>query len=256
MPILKISSPHFHLDRLYTQVLTHAFPNILPRLAGRLKLFLGTIVLLQDPLSPRDLERLLNMNVEKINLSPSSVRSTLVHLHSVIIVPENDDQLIRLLHPSFFDFLTNRERCLNPKLVMDIDMQHTFLAHACLIAMKSLKRNMCKIDSPTTLNSKVDNLPARIKQYISPHIQYACQHWVSHLTNATISDILLDLLQQISSKHLLHWVEKCSLLGDLQNLLLSLDAAQRALAVCNFVFKYLPLTIWFRIISTGTCQIM
>jgi len=45
------SSPHYHLDLLYMQVLMHAFPNISSLLAGRLKMVLGTIVLLQDPLS-------------------------------------------------------------------------------------------------------------------------------------------------------------------------------------------------------------
>ena len=242
-PILNSSSPHFQLDRLYTQVLTHAYPDISSDLIGRLKVILGSIMYLLDPLSPRDLECLLTMNIENVS-SASTVRGTLAHLHSVVIVPENEDQVIRLLHPSFFDFLTSVDRCHDPRLVVDVGMQHTLLARACLCAMKGLKRNMCGINSPTMFNSEVDNLPARINQYISPHLQYACRHWVSHLTNAMLSDILLDLLQQICLEHLLHWVEVCSLLGDLRNVLVSLDTAQRAMTVCSKVFTdYTPLKI-------------
>ena len=40
------SSPHRHLDQLYMQVLDHAYPDISLDLAGRLKLVMGSIVLL------------------------------------------------------------------------------------------------------------------------------------------------------------------------------------------------------------------
>jgi hypothetical protein len=45
------SSPHRRLDELYTQVLDHAFPNITPPLTDRIKIVLGSIILLRDPLS-------------------------------------------------------------------------------------------------------------------------------------------------------------------------------------------------------------
>ena len=93
-------SPHRHLDQLYMQVLDHAYPEISPRQLRRIKIVLGTIIFLQDPLSPPTVESLLH-------LTQNTVRETLAHLQSVIIVPENDRQIIRLLHPSFFDFLTD-----------------------------------------------------------------------------------------------------------------------------------------------------
>jgi len=95
-----------------------------------------------------------------------------------------------------------------------------------------LRRDICGISDPSILNNEVDDLPTRILKHIPPHLQYACRHWAFHLTNAMISDILLDLLKEFVSKYLLYWVEVCSLLGDLRNALISLDAARRALAVC------------------------
>ena len=220
------SSPHYHLDLLYMQVLIHAFPGgMSSRLAGRLKMVLGTIVLLQDPLSSLAVEMLLS-------LEGNSVRETLAHLHAVVIVPEDEVQVIRLLHPSFFDFITNATRCRNPKFVVDAKTQHTLLAQACLSTMKNLRRDICGINDPSILNSEVDDLPTRILKHIPPHLQYACRHWAFHLTNAMISDTLLDLLKEFCSKYLLYWVEVCSLLSNLRNALLSLDAARRALVVC------------------------
>jgi hypothetical protein len=55
-PILESASPYIYLDSLYSQVLTKAFFNISPSLAGRLKIILGNIIFLQDGLSPGDLE--------------------------------------------------------------------------------------------------------------------------------------------------------------------------------------------------------
>jgi hypothetical protein len=236
-------SPQCHLNQLYTQVLTHAHPDISLDLAGRLKLVIGTILLLRDPLSARNLEYLLNMIPDNPDSNHSPVRHTLIHLHSVVIVPHDDTQVIRLLHPSFFDFLINPDRCLNTKLVVNTGAQHTLLAQACLYAMKGLKRNICGIESFTMLNSEVDNLPARITRYIPAHLQYACRHWGSHLANAMVSDILLNLLKEFTSEGLLYWVEVCSLMGDLQSLLMSLDVALQALAVRHFGFDEFLLLI-------------
>jgi hypothetical protein len=218
------SSPYYYLDQLYTQVLFHAFPNLSPRLSGRLKMILGTIVFLRDPLSPLGIEQLLG-------LEPKSVRMTLTHLHSVIIVPEDDAKVVRLLHPSFFDFITNPTRCLNARFVVNTIRQHTLLAHACLVAVFDLRKDICGIKDPSMLNCDVGDLPSRIMTNIPLHIQYACRHWAFHLANGMISDGLLDLLKKFCSEYLLRWVEVCSLLGELRGALLALDVAQRTLTV-------------------------
>jgi hypothetical protein len=121
-------SPHRHLDELYMQVLNQAYPDISFDLAGRLKLVIGSIIILRNPLSARNLERLLNMNLENAESNHGPVQTTLIHLHSVVILPEDDTQVIRLLHPSFYDFLVNPDRCRNTKLVVNAEAQHTLLA--------------------------------------------------------------------------------------------------------------------------------
>jgi hypothetical protein len=224
---MKGSLPFYHpIDKLYIQVLDHAFPSISFNLSGRLKLVLGTIVLLQDPLSSTGVACLLGLELH-------IVQSTLLHLHSVVIVPEDNDQAIRLLHPSLFDFITEPKRCLNQKFLIEPKIQHTLLASACLEVMKELHQDICGIRDLSLLNSEVGGLPRQIMKNIPAHLQYACRHWAWHLSHGMISDRLLDLLQVFCSKYLLFWIEVCSLLGELQSVLIALDTAQQMLVVCR-----------------------
>jgi hypothetical protein len=224
------SSPHYYLDKLYMQVLTHAFPYISIQLSGRLKTILGSIVVLQEPLSLVSLENLLS-------LAPSVVRQSLVHLCSIMILPENETQPIRLHHPSFVDFITDPNRCHDRRFTVDRKKQHTLLAIMCLKAMQSLKQDICGINNPCILNAEVNSLPSCISANILPHIQYACRHWIFHLTHALISDILIDLLKEFCTKYLLYWIEACSLLGELRNMLVGLHSAKEFLLVCTLDFE-------------------
>jgi hypothetical protein len=226
-------SPHFHLYRLYTQVFNRAFPNITSRLSGRLKSVVGSIVLIREPLSPFSLAHLLELEL-------SIVRATLARLHSVILVPEEDTRTIRLHHPSFFDFITNPLRCLNPKFVVNLETQHTLLAHACLRAMVGLRQDICGIKDPAILNSEVGDLAARVNASILPHVQYACRHWASHLAQATSSDNLVNLVKEFCAVKLLNWLEACSLLGEVRSAVLSLNTAQQTVAV-RYFFSFIAL---------------
>ena len=225
------SSPHYYLDKLYMQVLTHAFPDISIQLSGRLKTILGSIVFLQEPLSLASLENLLG-------LASSAVRQTLVHLCSIMILPDNETQPIRLHHPSFVDFLTDPNRCHDRRFTVDSKKQHTLLATLCLRAMQSLKQDICGINNPFILNAEVDDLSSRITANIFPHIQYACRYWIFHLTRGQVSDTLIGLLEEFCTKYLLYWIEVCSLLGELRNTLVGLHAAKKFLLVCTLGFMY------------------
>ncbi|KAF8572852.1 hypothetical protein K439DRAFT_1568058 [Ramaria rubella] len=137
-------SPHHHLDQLYLQVLNQAYPVLSPEGAGQLKRILGSIILLCDPLSASSIEQLLNIKSSNLD---TLVQAALHRLHSVVIVPEDSSQVIRLIHPSFYDFLTNSGRCQNPKLLVNVEAQHTLLALRCLNAMQNLKQNNAKSHS-------------------------------------------------------------------------------------------------------------
>ena len=219
----ELSNPRHHLDQLYLQVLTNAYPKISSSLADRLRVIIGTIVFLQDPLSLHSIQQLLNTE----GASGNRFEQTLIRLHSIILVPEECSRVVRVLHPSFFDFITDPFRCTSPEFLVDPAGQHTSLLIACLRKMQSLKRNICELSDPSALNSEVVDLPARIAQFMSPELRYACCHWAAHCMYAIHSDELLGMLHLFCSEHLLFWIEACSLLGDLRNQLVLLDTLQQ-----------------------------
>jgi hypothetical protein len=223
--ILESSSPQQCLDQLYIQVLTNA-SNISPDLSGRLKKILGTIAVAQYPLSMADIGELLELDVD------NNIRPAISYLGSVLTVPRPADGLIRFIHPSFLDYIT--KRCSNPHFVVNPQMLHACLAQACLRVMKRLKRDICEIKDPSKLHSEVPDLQERIKSYVPPHFKYACRSWHYHFSRCQLSDVLLRSLEEFCSESLLHWVEVCSLLGDLRNALLGLDVVCRLVSVCIF----------------------
>src|SRR5882762_7481506 len=139
------SSPHRHLDSLYLKVLREAFPEIGEDQRSRLRMVLGTIVLLFDPLDPKSLEALLD-------LEESTVQSTLRHLHSIIIIPDDGGGSVRLIHPSFHDFLIDEDRCNDDNFMVNVLARHTSLAEHCLRVLGTLSPDICRIGDPSIRN--------------------------------------------------------------------------------------------------------
>jgi hypothetical protein len=160
-PEIDDGSPHAHLYLLYTQAMSRAFPNISSRLSERLKSILGSVVLVREPLSSFALGHL-------IGLIASIVREALVHFHLIIIVPEKDPPTIRLLHPSFFDFI--RPDAMPESHACRGRQDPAHLSGTCVssgneeLATKYL-RNKEFIPS-----SEVDDLSARIETSSLPHV--------------------------------------------------------------------------------------
>lgn len=99
------------LDTMYTQILKHSLKNVhnekdKQQLVVIFRQVVGAIVNLFEPLSVIAIVGLLAFN-------ESTIKRRLHNLHSVLEVPDGQEYPIRLLHPSFRDFLLNNERCCN-----------------------------------------------------------------------------------------------------------------------------------------------
>ncbi|EKM61727.1 uncharacterized protein PHACADRAFT_135622 [Phanerochaete carnosa HHB-10118-sp] len=215
------------LDWLYSQVLETTFPDM-PEdlLESELKSILGSIVTVQDPLPLSGLSRL-------IGLPADTVYSSLVGLHSVLIVPESEESKsnIRIIHPTFAEFLIDSTRCTNRSFTVNSQQQHTELLCGCLEALQELRRDICDIRDPSLLNTEVPNLLERVEKAIPPHVKYACRHWYTHLVNGNLSAENLEPLSELVERRLLYWVEACSVLGVLREAILGLSESQRKLRV-------------------------
>ena len=107
-------APEKALDEIYTTVLKQ---SVAPEYTEEekeeayctLRRTLGSIILLLSPLSTSSLSRLLGIPKEVID-------QTLNDLHSVLDVPKEETQPLRLHHPSFRDYLLSNIRCKDQDL--------------------------------------------------------------------------------------------------------------------------------------------
>ncbi|KAF2456580.1 hypothetical protein BDY21DRAFT_287791, partial [Lineolata rhizophorae] len=176
------------------------------KLSREFQEIVGSIVVLESPLSINSLARLLGKAKDDISCRLDS-------LHSVLGIPNRDDVPVRLLHLSFREFLVDTSSKKSPFWV-DERATHEKLASHCIELMSSsngLRQNMCGLQ-PGTLRSEVDE--GIITSHLSPELQYACCYWVYHLKQSQrhVSD--KDSTDIFLQKHFLHWLEAMSLVGD------------------------------------------
>jgi hypothetical protein len=216
---------------LYQQVLEHALPETAQdKVIERFHTVMGAVVVLYDTLTLCALSCLLQMETGEVRLA-------LLHLHSLVVVLDNENE-IRLIHPSFRDFITQRCPKESRYFINPAD-HHCQLALMCFKAMEGgLKRDICDIQDMWKLNEEVKDLDNRINSSIPTHLQYACCHWATHLSKSstaanTMKDMVFDALMQFASLHLLHWLEVLSLIGCLTEVMPALQHAQYWAAVSD-----------------------
>lgn len=142
-----------------------------------LRKVLGSIVILFAPLSTQSLTRLLDIPKIKVD-------QTLEDLHAILDIPKLQNRLIRLHHPSFPDFLLDKDRCGNHFWVNG-KQAHEALAMSCIQLMStSPKQDICGLDAPGVPVTDVAN--SRVEQCLPSELQYICLHWIQHLQKSSI----------------------------------------------------------------------
>jgi hypothetical protein len=226
--------PTVMLDEMYTNVLRHSALEDCDEDKSELnELFrriVGCIVILSDSLSAAALAELLSVEPEMVNLILGS-------LHSVLDVPEHHDSPIRLLHPSFRDFLLDEQRCLDDQFRVNEKRAHRDLVDSCLKVMSNaLKRDMCGLQMPGVLTSEVES--NTVSHCLPGHVQYACRYWVDHLQRGKIG--LCGDNEQVHKflkEHFLHWLEALSLIGKMPEGVFMIEALQSMLTVSDLVLS-------------------
>jgi hypothetical protein len=199
------------LDATYLPILNQLFDEEdeedRERWAGEFRDIVGSIVVLETPLSTASLARLLHISKDEVSCRLDS-------LHSVLSIPDRDDMPVRLLHLSFREFLVDASKKEKSPFLVDERARHERLASCCLQLMSGpsgLRQNMCDLE-PGTLRGEVNE--GRIISHLSPELQYACRYWVYHLKQ---SQRLVDdkaTADTFLQKHFLHWLEAMSLIGE------------------------------------------
>lgn len=209
------SSSTANLDNMYLQILRLAInegwdEKTRNELVQRFRKTLGSIIVSFDVLSSPTLENLLSIEKADLDLALSP-------LHSVLDISKNRKSPIRLLHPSFRDFLLARERCRDDRFWIDRKLAHANFAQNCLrLLFKALKRNMCNFESSGHLARKIWS--DQVEICLPKSVQYACCYWVAHVEQVDFdhrNEIGLSDNGHVHSffqQHFLHWLEALTLI--------------------------------------------
>ena len=203
-------SPTQKLDEIYTQVLTHSVVGACVdeekwELAQQFRQVVGPAVVLFDALASVPLARL-------IDAPQGMVRAVLGTCAPFQMFQESQDRPIRLLHPSFRDFLLSHERCLDRQFWIDETTAHNNLLVNCLKLMSNhLRMDVCELRLSGALAGDVEK--SEVEEHIPLDVQYACRYWAEHLKKSKIdlrdnNDVYVFL-----QKYFLYWLEALSMIG-------------------------------------------
>jgi hypothetical protein len=217
-----ITAPEKHLNEIYLAVLKHSISSDYSdeekeEACDMLKHTLGSLVVLLSPLSTSALSRLLQLSREDID-------STFNDLHAILDIPNNPTRQLRLHHPSFRDFLLNKDRCGD--FWVDEKETHQRLTAGCIQLMsQTLKKDICEMQAPGSQASQVES--TWIEKCLPPEVQYACLYWVQHLQRSGSQVHDGEEAHRFLEVHLLHWLEALGWMGKISEgiqAILSLEA--------------------------------
>jgi hypothetical protein len=229
-----VTAPEKHLDEIYTTVLKQSIP---PEYTDEekeetyctLRTTLGSIVTLLSPLSVSSLSRLVMIQKEVID-------QTLNDLHSVLDIPKDHSQPLRLHHPSFRDYLLSSDRCRDPDFWVDEKQAHGVLADCCIRLMSmSLRRDICGVNAPGMRAADMES--SCVQQSLSPEVQYACRYWTEHVRRS--GDQLRDNGQAHTflQEHLLHWLEALGWMKKISEGILAISSLKAQLSVSLLCYQ-------------------
>ncbi|GLA98339.1 hypothetical protein AtubIFM57143_006280 [Aspergillus tubingensis] len=206
--ILEYQNEESKLDGTYLPVLQR-----LPTHSGKRKQMIvnefrevvGTIVILESPLSVASLSEMLGIPTRVINIRLS-------RLHAVLNIPDDNVMPVGLFHLSFRDFLLDPETREKTEFWIDGKQAHRRLAMKGLEVMqRKLKKNICNL--PYEGFARHDIKPETIHHNITPELEYSCRYWTLHLVQGESSETLLPDVDSFLRKHFLHWAEVMCVLG-------------------------------------------
>ncbi|KIL55534.1 hypothetical protein M378DRAFT_90782, partial [Amanita muscaria Koide BX008] len=218
------------LDQFYTVILRNVVPENCDNAdtVSRYQSVVGAIVFVQRPLPVSTLAQLINIDVVEIC-------EVLDNLQSVILL--GSDDVPRIYHKSFPDYLTDEARCNDPHLQIDTRICHIQIATRCFEIMdKCLKRNILGLGDPARFMRNEDGLKKdeitdkKMQEKIPQQLRYACVYWDNHLEVTKIEDeTLMNGLEKFVDEHMLYWFEVLSLIGNLDSSHLAIRAVLKLL---------------------------
>jgi hypothetical protein len=217
------------MDKTYLPILTRLLDDQesdeleQQQLLQEFQAIVGVIILLAVPLSINALSVFLGIGADQISNRLDTFRS-------VLSVPSDRNQPVRILHLSFREFLVQPRT----KFHVDEPEKHKDITERCLKTLQShLQKNICILESPRSRRADID--PQDIRQYLPPELQYSCRYWIHHLKESQVLSSKIEDVQLFLQKHFLHWMEAMSLLGLISEVVGMLDLLHADIPVSNIL---------------------
>lgn len=155
---------------------------------------MGVVLVARRPISCDSIDRLL--------ASPEG-RSCMYTIHHLGCVLQQDPT-VRLLHPSFGDFLCTQTRCSRDLWFFDrVFHNHNLALHCMRHLDDTLHRNMCNLSLCMDLGTET----------LSDDVAYACVFWIDHVCAIKHNPApATELMNSFLGRHLIHWFEAMSIL--------------------------------------------
>jgi hypothetical protein len=228
---ISTATPEEHLNGLYITVLQNSIrPGYTEqekqRLCSILRDILGSIVVLFSPLSADSLSRLPHLTQRKVD-------QALKDLHAILDIPKDQTRPLRLHHPSFRDFLLDKDRCGDPKFWVDEKQAHRTLANSCIQLMSaSLKQDICSLGALSVLVTDIES--GRVEQCLPLEVQYACLYWVQHFQKCGAQLHDNDQVHQFLQIYLLCWLEVLSWMRKISEGILAITSLESHISVSSY----------------------
>jgi hypothetical protein len=214
--LLKLTADHDRqdpLDDLYKEVLDGYFTH--PETQLLFRSVVGQLIAAFEPLSIRSLTTLRGY-ASNDDDDADSVVAMLRRLGSLLSNVNSSDNTLPIipLHTSFRDFLINKEK--SGDFSVALPDAHYELARACLgLVLRDLRFNICKIESSYVANKDIEDLDARVAEYLPPALLYACHFYGTHIEHLGFEANLYGTLREFFETKFLFWLEALSLTGNM-----------------------------------------
>lgn len=192
------------LDALYATALATAGKWDDETFVSGFQDILGIILVARTPLSDLAIDEILGLRGD------SKSQFTLTRL--TCLLHWRPGKLIRILHTSIADYLSDSHRCGKSPWFIDTALHGRNLALACLRIMKSeLRFNICKFKTSHLSNNDIHDQAIPINTAIGDHLSYSCRFWADHVQALPPDDEILEEVKDFIYTRLLYWLEVMSL---------------------------------------------
>lgn len=198
------AQPYASLDALYHRLLQHAVSsNNEAFIVTRLRKLLGAIVGVEPSPPPSTLETLSG-------LPSGSALTSLQHLHSILIIPKDDKEAIKIYHPSFAEFIRDPMRCRDVRFQVDLKMADTQMALWCLTFMNSTLKKEALWGNAWN-NDEISDLRAKFEATYPVALEYASHFFSENLKPSWLEHTSVkNALHDFASQRFLFWLEYLS----------------------------------------------